>query len=76
MVEPGGDPHFAEKAIGADDGAQVGTKHFDGDLAVVLQIAREVDGGHAARADLALDGIPVRERGSKMFRCGHWRGQT
>ncbi len=36
-------------------------QHLDGDVAVVLEIVREVDGGHAAGADLAVDTVAIRE---------------
>ena len=71
MVELGRDPHFAQEALGADDGAQVGAKDFERDLAVVLQIAREIDGGHSAGADLALDGVAVGEGGSEALGGRH-----
>ena len=35
------------------------------DVAIVAQVAREVYHGHAALADLAFDGVAVRERGDE-----------
>ena len=34
-------------------------------LAVVLEVLRQVDRGHAALAELALDGVAIRERGGE-----------
>ena len=43
-------------------------ENFDGDFAIVLEVVREIDGRHAAGAELALDAIAVGERGAR--RCG------
>ena len=71
MVELGGDSHFAQEPLAADDGAQVGAKNLERHLALVLQIAREVDGRHAAGADLAFDGVAVSEGGAKALSGRH-----
>jgi hypothetical protein len=36
-------------------------QNLDRHLAPVLEILRPEDGGHAAAADLRLDGVPVRK---------------
>ena len=36
-------------------------QHFDGDVAIMLEIMREVHGGHAAGAELGVDTIAVRK---------------
>ena len=46
-------------------GGELGPEHLDGDLAVVLEVVGEVDRGHAARAELALDAVAVREGGAQ-----------
>ena len=38
---------------------ELGAQHLHGNVAVVFEIMREIDRGHAARADLALDAIPA-----------------
>ena len=38
---------------------QLGVQDLDGDLAVVLQVLGEVDGGHAALAELAFEAVAV-----------------
>ena len=62
MLQVGGGLDFAEEPLGADDGGQLGPQDLDGDLAVVLEVLRQVDGGHAARAELALEAVAVGER--------------
>ncbi len=57
VLQVGDGLDLAQKPFGADDGGEVGAEHLDGDLAVVLEVVREVDGGHAAGAELALDPI-------------------
>ena len=59
MLEAGGDLDLGEEAVAADDGAQLGVQDLDGDLAVVLEVLGEVDGGHAALAELALEAVAV-----------------
>ena len=50
---------LAEEPLGADHRGQLGPQHLDGDLAAVLEVVREIDGGHAALAQLALDAVAV-----------------
>ncbi len=38
-------------------------------MAVVLQVARDKDGGHPAGAGLALDGILLGERRGEPLEC-------
>ena len=45
----------------ADHGGELRAEDLDGDGAIVLEVVREVDGGHAARAELALDAVAVGE---------------
>ena len=40
---------------------EIRMQHLDGDVAIVLEIVREVDRRHAARAELALDAVAVGE---------------
>jgi hypothetical protein len=61
VLEIGGDLDFGEEAFAADHGAQLGVEHLDGDSSAVLQVLGEVDGCHAARAELPLDPVAVGE---------------
>ena len=44
---------------------QLGAQHLERDLAVVAQVVGQVDGGHAAGAELALDPVAVGEGGGQ-----------
>ncbi len=61
MLQVGGDLDLGQEAIAADDGAELGVEDLDRDLAAVLQVLGEVDGGHAALAELALEAVAVRQ---------------
>ena len=67
VLEVGGEPDLAEEPVGADGGGELGPQGLDGDLAAVAQVFREVDRGHAAFADQALDLVAVAERGAKLL---------
>ena len=82
MLEAGGDLDLGEEAIAADDGAQLGVQDLDGDLAAVLQVLGEVDGGHAALAELALEAVAVGQGGGEALHgvrqneASMWGGMT
>ena len=65
MLQVGGGLDLAEEPLGADHGGELGPQHLDRDLAVVLEVLGEVDGGHAALAELALDAVAVGQRGGE-----------
>ena len=71
VLEIGGGLDFAEEAISAECGGELGAEDLDGDLAVVLEVFGEVDGGHAALAEFANDAIAVSERSRKAFDAIH-----
>ena len=54
--------------LGAEHGGKLGAQDLEGDLALVLEILGQVDGGHAALAQLALDAVAVGEGGEKARR--------
>ena len=62
---------LTQEALGADDGGQLGAEDLDGDLAVVLEVLGEVDRGHAALAQLALEAVAVGEGGTQGVRHAH-----
>ena len=62
MLEVRRDLDLGEEPLDAEHGAELRVEHLERDVAVVLEVAREVDGGHAAAADLALDGVAIGER--------------
>ena len=44
-----------EEPLGAERGGQLRAQHLEGDRPVVPEVVGEVDRGHAAAAQLALD---------------------
>ncbi len=50
---------LGEEALLAHHGRELGPEHLDRHPAVVLQVIGEVDGGHAALAELPLDAVAV-----------------
>ncbi|MEP6999476.1 MAG: hypothetical protein ABI969_03290 [bacterium] len=66
---------IGKEPIGADDGREFGTQHFYGDVAVVLEIVREIHGGHAARAKHARNGVAVGKSRAQLLECSsHFYG--
>ena len=66
VLQLGSGPDLALEAVAADRRRQFGMKDLDGNLAVVLQVPCQVDGGHAAGAELALDVVSARELGAQL----------
>ena len=69
MLQAGGGLDLGEEALAADDGGELGVQDLDGDLAVVLEVLGEVDRGHAALAELALEAVAVTERCGEAARA-------
>src|SRR6185503_19818020 len=61
MLEPRQDANLSRKPVRTEGGGQLRTQHFHRELAIVLEVRRDVDRGHAAGAALALDEISVGE---------------
>jgi hypothetical protein len=57
MLEIGRNLDFGEEALDAEHCTEFGLEDLERDLAVVLEIAREVDGGHPALAHEAIDDV-------------------
>ena len=55
------------EALGAEDCSKFWFENFNRDFAIVPEIRGEINRGHAARAELTLDAISVRERGAETF---------
>ena len=61
-----------EEPLGAEHGGELGPEHLERDLAVVLEVLGEVDGRHAALAELALDAVAVGQGSLQSgYRFGH-----
>jgi hypothetical protein len=56
---------FGQETLGSDDGGQLRLEDLEGDLSTVLQVVGEVDGGHPAFAELALDAVAVDQGGGE-----------
>jgi hypothetical protein len=65
VLEMRGDLDLFQEPIGADDSGQLEAQHLEGDGAVVAQVVREVDRGHAAAAEFALDRVATCEGGAQ-----------
>ena len=66
MLEPGGDADLAGEAVRAEGRGELGAEHLDGDLAVVLEVVGQVDGGHPALSEFALDPVSRAEGTLKL----------
>ena len=62
VLEPGGELDLAQEALGAERIGELGVEHLERDRAVVPEVLREPDRGHAAAAELALERVTVRQR--------------
>jgi hypothetical protein len=67
MLEPGGEADLALEPLRAERLGQLRPQNFQGDGAVVLEIVRQVDRSHAARAELTLDTVAVGEGGGEAL---------
>ncbi len=63
MLQLGRELDLAQEALGAERGGELGAEHLERDQPLVPQVAREIDRGHAALPELALDGVAVGQRG-------------
>ena len=71
-LELRGNIDFAQEPLGAHRLREVGTEHLDRDGAAVLEVLGEVNRGHAAVAELALNGVAIGKGGpEKRNRIRH-----
>ena len=77
MLQVRGDRDLGLEPFDAKDGAEFREQNLERDVALVFDVAREVDRGHAACADLALDNVAAREGcvqlGDGIHRPNIWR---
>ena len=72
MLQIGGGLDLGQEPLGAEHRGQLAAQHLERDLAVVPQVVREIDRGHAALAELALDAVAVgQRRGQALVRVTH-----
>ena len=63
MLQLGGDFDLTEEAVRPERRGEVRLQDLDRHLAVVLQVLGEIDRGHPAGTELALDCVSVGEGG-------------
>ena len=59
VLEPRGEADLALEALGAEHMGQLGVQHLERDRAVVPEVLRQVDHGHATPAELELDTVTI-----------------
>jgi hypothetical protein len=62
--------------LGPEHRRQLGLEHLERHLPVVLQVLRQVDGGHAALAQLPLDPVAVGQGGGEAGQGCHGRSSA
>ena len=67
--------NLAEESLGAEHCAELGVEKLEGDEALMLDVAREIDRRHPAAAELSLDAITICKCRENVGRDGrHGRG--
>ena len=69
MLQAGGDPDLLEESLRSERGGELGAQDLERDGAIVPEVVREVDHGHAAAAELALDAVAVGQGGREEGGC-------
>ena len=67
VLEPGGELDLALEPVGPQRGGELGEKHLQGHRPVVLQVLGQVDRGHPAPAELALEPVAIRQAACKLL---------
>ena len=58
---------LAQEPITAERRRELRVEHFDRDVSIVLEVVREIHGGHAAGAELARDAVAIRESEAELL---------
>ena len=64
MVQLGGECDLEKEPLSTEYGSQVGPEHLDRHFSVVLEVACEIYGCHAAVPKLALEHVAILESGN------------
>src|SRR5262249_48780251 len=56
---------LSEKALAAKGFGKVGIQDFEGNVAIVSQVVREIDASHAARAEFPINLVSIGEGGAE-----------
>ena len=67
MLQTRGRTNLGAKALAAQRRAEIGVQHFDRDIAIVFDVVREVHGGHAAGAELAIEAVAAAKGGGEAI---------
>ena len=78
MLEPSGDLDLAVETVGTEAMGQLGQEHFQRDRSLVLDVLGQIDRGHTAAAQLAVEQVAIAESlgelsrkiGQKWLDCG------
>src|ERR1043166_4382260 len=62
---------LTEETIAAECGREVRVQNLDGDVAIVLDVSREVHCRHAPHSELALDAVAACQCGVELIREVH-----
>ncbi len=77
VCEAGRDFDLLEKPFRAECRGQLGLQDLDGDFAMMLEVLGEVDRGHPATPQLALEGVALGEGcAERLDLAGHRRGSA
>ena len=66
VLQPGGELDLAQEPLGAERCGELRMEHLERDRPVVLQVLGQVDGRHAAAAELAVERVAVGEGGLEL----------
>jgi hypothetical protein len=66
MLEPGGERDLALKSLGTGARAQLRPDDLERDGTIVFKVTGQVDRGHAAASQLALERVAVAEGGGEF----------
>ena len=61
MLKSGGELGLAKEPLRTKGSGQLRSEHLERDRSVMAKVVREVDGRHAAPAELMLDAVTVPE---------------
>jgi hypothetical protein len=59
MLQPGGEMDLALETFGAESGGELGEEDLERDGTVVAEVVSEIDDGHSAAPELALDSVAI-----------------
>src|SRR4051812_2806628 len=69
MMQPRRNLDLSQKPLGPNGRGEFGAQHLHRHPTAVLQVFREVHGGHSSLAQLANDAVAVGEDGGEKVHC-------